>query len=1082
MSYQIISGTRMVSNVLKKSYNPPPHVENGITFIDIVAKDNGNTAINTVSSSKWQVNDGWEVQILSSKKLAITKFKIDTWGLRQIIPNPHSTFPNYNNLKLNISGISYVHNNIVPGGFKKAYGGNGGYNVYWYPGQFNSGASLQGFCIQFGLGYIANNNERDDSFQIGRHPWDIGTRVGITDGIIVGPWADGSYKAITLGIYGGNQTAQSWHDESGDAYLTYDISEHPIIIDFEILDFSQPVDITTVECWKSYLKNNLVYNKDKTLENCWKYYGLAHDISEHVTSVDMGGVSSIITNPILPSITDLEEHLIPTIASGIKQVTFNHKFYNPDLLARIKQYYATHDLIVQGEGTELYYTATPTIQPIKGINMDIGDITFRISGNYYYISSENMFSSVTANKITLKLGNAIHISSPSKLFRNCTFNDIEILSIDDESKRRLLGANDVNALCEYSTVPSTFPGIIDWSLRYTNGNTCISWIFSNSTNLVEFTQTGEDRYADCNRIVINGCVQAFENCNTLEKIGPILDVRYINSKQINNKYDNYNMYRMFYNCKNLSDIRIYGLNGSYASFCSDTEIGNLTNLNKESIDYLFANLQDLSKYDETIAIATPDNCFYNWELVKSLLYATDYAIIKTAYRVTTTSNECFAYTNSSINTIINVSNLLNDDILIFKTDSGESILTNGENILASNTGGKLILRNSTVTEPTKMAPVIHVSFKVPYDPYAAKTNQGALHCPSEWFEHYSIPPFDFSTMTNSGGVTIHDGTNVILTNRMPITQSATSLYTTKNVNIKIEIVGLKEGDVLGVGGGSYDTIQNKITEDGTYELNMTGTWGFKLWNNDTTINSDISITSLGHGDLVEGKVSKTMISRARDKNWFIYNKNELVSPPIKIDVGILFNDMSRLDYTEIDYNELISDVPAFSREDIIGITLKLPNNKTIIISPDKPTKAYFCGGSVRCPDAVCETSTASASGKYDGRTATDTFRTTLTVQSWAVNVAYNKMINGQHCYLPYAGELLAIFNKRHMVNLLLKYCGCSALPSDGDYWSSTLLGRLDSTDVNSYLNIMAGINWGGGQYWGLNVQGFYYVLPITELN
>lgn len=797
----------------------------------------------------------------------------------------------------------------------------------------------------------------------------------------------------------------------------------------------------------------------------------------------MSGVPSLITNPVLPSITDLEEHLIPTIGSGIKQVTFNHEFYNPDLLERIKEYYATHDLITEVNIDNNIDNATPTINTIiKGINMNVGDITFRINGNNYYFSSENMFNSVNANKITIKLADTVRISSPSKLLRVCTFNDIEILSIDDDTKHILLGANDVHALCEWSNVPNIFPGIIDWSNRYTNGNTSISWIFSNSKNLVELSQTGDDRYADCNCIVVNGCAQAFENCGMLEKIGPILDVRYINSKQINNKYDISNMYRMFYNCKNLTDVRIYGINGSYASFCSDTEIGNLINLNKESIEYLFNNLQDLSKYDETIAIATSDNCFYNWELIENLLYATDYGIIKTNHRVTLSSNEYFAYTDSPINTIINVGNLLSDDILIFKTDSGEYILTNGENTLISNTGGKLILRNSTVAEPTKMAPLIHISFKVSYDPYAAKTNQGALHCPSEWFEHYSIPPFDFSTMTNAGGATIQDGTNMKLTNRMAITESSSYLYISKNVNIKIEIVGLVSGDVLGIGAGSYDTIQNKITEDGTYELNMTGTWGFKLWNNDTTINSEISITSLGNGDLVEGKVNKTMISNARDKNWFIYNKNVLVPHPTKIGIGILFNDMSKLDYNEIDYTELTSGVPAYSRKDIIGITLKLPNNKTIIISPDIPTKAYFCGGNVKCPDAITEISTATASGKYDGRTATDTFRTTLTNQEWAVNVAYNKMINGQHCYLPYAGELLRIFNARQMVNLLLNYCGCSSLPSDGDYWSSTLLGRTDNTDNNSYLHVIAGINWGGGQYWGLNVQGFYYVLPVTELN
>ena len=40
----------------------------------------------------------------------------------------------------------------------------------------------------------------------------------------------------------------------------------------------------------------------------------------------------------------------------------------------------------------------------------------------------------------------------------------------------------------------------------------------------------------------------------------------------------------------------------------------------------------------------------------------------------------------------------------------------------------------------------------------------------------------------------------------------------------------------------------------------------------------------------------------------------------------------------------------------------------------------------------------------------------------------------------------------------------------------------DTNDTNGYLKIVAGINFTSDNYWGLNVQGFYNVLPITKLN
>lgn len=197
-------------------------------------------------------------------------------------------------------------------------------------------------------------------------------------------------------------------------------------------------------------------------------------------------------------------------------------------------------------------------------------------------------------------------------------------------------------------------------------------------------------------------------------------------------------------------------------------------------------------------------------------------------------------------------------------------------------------------------------------------------------------------------------------------------------------------------------------------------------------------------------------------------------------IGVMLTDNSIIDYSEMTASQ------QYTREDIIGITIQ-NDYVSIIISPDTPAEAYFCGGRNTCPSAIAEDGVDVAGEKYIGEEATATLRACLTADSnWAVNKAYNTMLNGQHCYLPYQGELRVIYKNRTIINELLEKCGCSALPG-GDYWSSSLVQRVDAddhstNDVNGYLKTIAGINFSIGQIWGLNVQGYYNVLPITKLN
>lgn len=270
-----------------------PFANQLVYFTSLVPKDNSKVW-NSVMG-EWQVNDGWEIEILSSKKVAIKKFRIDTWGLRKIFnlggsnDTDPATISEFLSFRVKVSGLDYVHNNVVyqedalgnkTYGFVKAFAGNNGYNVYWYPGQFTSGNYIQGLGIQGGVGYGTNANERDDGLQMGKHPWDIGSRVAITDGEVKGTWFDVSYNAITLGLFGGYQTATSWHEYTtegytGNAYKVYDISDTPIIIDLNVDDTANAkVDPSTIECWDMYVGDTQVYHKDKTRENCWAKYSM----------------------------------------------------------------------------------------------------------------------------------------------------------------------------------------------------------------------------------------------------------------------------------------------------------------------------------------------------------------------------------------------------------------------------------------------------------------------------------------------------------------------------------------------------------------------------------------------------------------------------------------------------------------------------------------------------------------------------------------------------------------------------------------------------------------------------------------
>lgn len=702
-----------------------------ITFGSIIPKDNSDSATKEVSRSVWQINDGWDIEIISPKKIAIKKFKIDTWGLRQIVDSPN-TDSNYNNFKIGVEGVQYVHNNVVyhtagsdiPDGFTKAYGGNVGFNVYWYPGQFDSGSSMQGLIVQFGCGYLASDNERDDSLQIGKHPWDVGTRVGITDGTITGTWTDGSYRAITIGLFGGVQSAASWHDESGDAYKVYDISDHPIYINLDVEDNTLPVDITSVECWDAYCGTTQVWHKDKTVQNCWVKHRLAlpdgwslyqaafstNTYIEWVTAtkfrvkrVPNGSISvevseesnsnyanlsfqgfsiKMYNKPDSVTATFSREFSNITTSEGVTQAlnngetevaAFSKTVYRQDsaspisynqakftfsassevntgFIVELVPIYSSNGVISLNtlrwsniypslyipETTDMESYMTKIKWNIKPANPDIWtrvkawyesntapllseqfadstgltEITLNIPPNEWFLVASDMFRDSEVEEVTLNVPRSSRISSGNHFFRIMTLLttiNVNLIGESEQNWGAAFGCVDCSGWFEWNGSIETYPAnLINWYSKdlnvrsETTGCTGMSYAFNSCTSLksipsfdYEATGFGEE----ANTIVPGRYAEyMLYNCSSLQTIGPILDMKLVNTRT-----------GVLAGLNALTSARIKNLNHGDWDFTDSLKALDIT-----SVQYLFANLADLTTSDPERHEDTIDKSFKNW--------------------------------------------------------------------------------------------------------------------------------------------------------------------------------------------------------------------------------------------------------------------------------------------------------------------------------------------------------------------------------------------------------------------------------------------------------------------------------------
>lgn len=607
-----------------------PTANTGRYFTSLVEVDN-TAYTNNSGDGVWEVNTDCDIEIVDSRTIKINKFVIDKWFIRKKLGNS-TEINNWSDFKVNITGLSYLHNNVIKhtensdevDGFTEAYLGTGGWNVCWYPGQFTSGYYAKGFLIQGGLNYQDNEDYRAYSLHMGRAPWDIAYYSQVEDGeVSIKAYAGINSYALTMGFFGGRQTATTYGDDSNGAYEVYDVSDNPIYITLDVEDLTADIDPSTEECWDVYAGDSHVYHKDRTVENCWVKYGMAQktttgidsDVEYKIISVDMADVPEEITNPMLPKVVDWENYIMSSVASDEYLLNWNCDLTNSPMQDVVKDWFANNAIPIvlnDSVNNKSNYTYEDSCvnfiytYPFKDLKVD-GDFKIIFDGFFPSLYTLKSSFALTCDKFTIQvMQDNCHWTSMNAMFYGGGFKEIEVIDANGDAMQGFFTATDFSGAFEFCYHLTEIPdNMINWYndrslyIGYSDGDdgSLFGYAFEGCTSLTRIGMYGNTRESEYNTVRAFNLAQTFNACTSLTYIGPVLDLSFVNFYMDGTIA---RPYWAFNQCTKLEDVRIKNLNGSYVDFTANgtTAHGNLLSLNQESVEYLFENLTDLTTYSQ----------------------------------------------------------------------------------------------------------------------------------------------------------------------------------------------------------------------------------------------------------------------------------------------------------------------------------------------------------------------------------------------------------------------------------------------------------------------------------------------------
>lgn len=380
-----------------------------------------------------------------------------------------------------------------------------------------------------------------------------------------------------------------------------------VIVDVTGLDYhyqgvKSEVDYSSVEVWDAYIGDTQVYHKDKTVENCLEKYKYCKYVFDDAVAEDyqyqIAKDSSMTANNIIVPIPIDFDSLF-----GLKQSSFNIVASNTEFWDAVKENAQNIGLIICNSS----YAGG-----LKGVfqNSNIsGAITIKLlnGGN---IAGDRMFENTLLNEINFTYDTNIvgdaknQFTSINTLFKN-TPNLKTITSPKD------LLARDMSGCFEGSGIEE-IPGIILYSSRTyneikgANPYCSITQYFCNSCSkltIINRYRGATNREDYSNLIKFQSAYYSFNNCSQLVTIDPILDFEYVRPSESQNAFNN---------CSKLTDVRIRNLNHGDWHLDNNAQQGNLSALNQASIEYLFANLKDLTTRDPDLVFSGGNDGDEGW--------------------------------------------------------------------------------------------------------------------------------------------------------------------------------------------------------------------------------------------------------------------------------------------------------------------------------------------------------------------------------------------------------------------------------------------------------------------------------------
>lgn len=467
-------------------------------------------------------------------------------------------------------------------------------------------------------------------------------------------------------------------------------------------------------------------------------------------SVNTDVWSSIYPQIYIPEVTDLTD-------DNMSIIKWRMSTTNTSLWDYIKTWYENNIGVNNNFFTGNIFNGS------KGLT----EITIKLPNNSYLFGEDNFANSDIDTINFVQTGELSHFSSPQRLLRGVSkLKNINITWFNESDEGRYLcGANTIvdGFSCGFETYPERF---INWAHYRSNifdntiPCTLAQYAFNFARNLTTIPSYPGTEDENTMTPARRG-EKMFCGCSKLTTVGPILNAILL---------DPMSCADMFSSCTSLTSIKIKNLNHGDWRFDDSTgncpHIGNLKSLDTESVQYLFSNLMDLTKSDESKHVDTIDKSFKNWSSayfssisespnweytlknIRQFSCRKRYSSANDAPFIVSTDQK-LSYMR------ISISGLSSGDSIIFGESGSSPIVT-----ITSN-GYREITKEANVTMGFKLlsnntnnTSVVEIIIENGLDYTNPKVSSANLYCPSEWSDKITS---DMIASANTKNWTIYVG-------------------------------------------------------------------------------------------------------------------------------------------------------------------------------------------------------------------------------------------------------------------------------------------------------------------------------------